>query len=266
MQILEVSNMHDEPLNYGNKLFDSSDINTYRDAIISILKKQKIFSDNDLSILLDKYFNLLIMLYKAIIKNDTTIKEKLIDVINKQLSSAKIHKETMDLLDAYGDITQEDHDYLLAISGESYTYEGFVAVTYLVINRAVNEDKKISEIVKQEGQFKSFSEDKIGIVTNSEVERAINDIIDRKVDNPIKNCTYFFGRYPGNYNLWVENIDEYGTIILIKGNVFYTNDDWSKVHNNDDSDLQYETSSLIIYDKVNGGGWLFNEDYEIIKE
>ncbi len=184
----------------------------------------------------------------------------------KRQKQREIHEQTVELLNAYGEITQEDYNYLLAISGEATTYEGFVAVAYSVINRAVKRNQTIVEVVSAERQYAAFNQKSIGVVSNTDVDDAIRDIMNGKVDNPIGDCDYYFGRAPGKHNIWVEDFDECGKIILVEGNVFYTEDDVGKIHNSKDIDAQYDDSSKIIYNAEDGSGWINGSKNGVIKD
>ena len=177
--------------------------------------------------------------------------------------------ETKELLNKYGDISKEDKDYLLAIFKESTNYEGFVAVMYSVINRAVKNNKTIAEIVSMPNQYEAFKASEIGVMSEqkNEVWRAIEDVSNGQVNNPIKDCTNYFGRYyDGNYNLWIEDYENAGTIILVGGNIFYTDSDLKdkRIHNKFESPMQYDASSLIVWNHETKE-WINGSDSGVIK-
>ena len=68
------------------------------------------------------------------------------------------------------------------------------------------------------------------------------------------------------HNIWVEDFDECGKIILVEGNVFYTEDDVGKIHNSKDIDAQYDDSSKIIYNAEDGSGWINGSKNGVIKD
>ncbi len=188
-------------------------------------------------------------------------------------ANGDINEETKALLEAYSEITgcgitEEDYNYLLAISKEVYfndgAYDSFVAVAYSVINRAVRDHKTIAEVVSQDKQYSAFSYSNVGQVANEDVKRAIEDIMAGKVNNPIGQCTNYFGVADNTHNLWVEDIDDRGSIYLVGGNLFYTDDDYGYVHNYDSDPKQYEDGSVIVYDNQNGTGWINGSNTGVI--
>jgi len=156
----------------------------------------------------------------------------------------EIVKENIDViyygpLIDYGELSEEDKNYLLAVANENSSYNGFVAVAYSILNRAVNRDLKIKDIVTEKNQYRGYNEDTFNDLEKyrnmyPEVVRAINDIAEGKVMNPIGKCVYFYGVYSSNSPLWVEDIDECDEIYCVEKNVFFTDADYERVHNHED--------------------------------
>lgn len=126
----------------------------------------------------------------------------------------------------YGKYTEADYNYLVALGGESSSYEGFVAVAYVVLNRVEEWDKPFNEIINK-NQFAGFNENEIGMPRNEKIEQAALDVLQGKIDNPIGEALFFRGR-TNNNDLWIEK-DKCKYVKEVEGNVFFGQEDYKYV-------------------------------------
>lgn len=138
---------------------------------------------------------------------------------------------------ANGLYTQEDYDYLVAIGGESKTYEGFYAVASSVRNRVNAYGRSYKSIVSQqytdsEGkvhkQYSAYNTSRIGNPENTDINRAAIDIL-RGAPSSVSGCRDFFGRIK-DYDMWADaGVEEFYNV---GGNIFYNNlGDNKRAHN-----------------------------------
>lgn len=73
----------------------------------------------------------------------------------------------------YGNYTEEDYNYLVALGGENNTYDGFLAVAYCVLNIAKRDKKPIRTIVSNKNLFQGFNASEIGNPRNEDVKNAV---------------------------------------------------------------------------------------------
>lgn len=68
---------------------------------------------------------------------------------------------------------------------------------------------------------------------------------------------FFFGVYEG-YDIWVE-LEEYSYVNAVKGNVFYSYNDWGKVHNKKPISDFDPDKQLIIYNvSLESNKWIYS--------
>ena len=156
----------------------------------------------------------------------------------------------------YAKFNMENYEELLAFEGENKNYEGFVAVAYVVLNRAIRDNMTISE-VGETGAFSAYNPNYDINEINNEVKKAAEDVLSGKVENPIGDAYFFFGRVKG-YDLWVET-DGCSYVKVVRGNVFYTYDDYGKVHNKYPFNDFDSNKQMVIYNvSLENGKWIYD--------
>lgn len=134
-----------------------------------------------------------------------------------------------DILDdiARGLYTKEDYEYLVALGGESNSYNGFYAVACCVRNRVQRNGSSYKIEVTRTGQFSGFHTDEIGNPRSEDVKKAAVAVL-RGGASTIGNSYFFFGRCTG-YELWAnQDISEFYNV---GGNIYYNYEDYGKLHN-----------------------------------
>ena len=153
--------------------------------------------------------------------------------------------------------TREDYNYLLALSGESNTYEGFYAVACCVRNR-IKENPKLSyrDVITAPNQFTGFKVDSIGKPLNDDIKRAAVEVL-RGGKSTVGSATHFFGRLNNRY-LWCDK-EKCEYFINIGGNIFYA--PFGSVSNNSET---MPEEGLLICD--NKGNWEYGNGQSWKKE
>ena len=154
----------------------------------------------------------------------------------------------------YARFTMDDYEDLLAFAGEANNYDGFVAVAYVVLNRAIADDMTIEEVGQAKG-FSAYNENYDINDVSEGAKQAAADVLMGVAENPIGDAYYFFGKITG-YDLWVErNNCTYAKEVA--GNVFYR--EWKSVHNMSSLTEEQRKSDdvIIIYDGENDK-WLYH--------
>jgi lysophospholipase L1-like esterase len=129
--------------------------------------------------------------------------------------------------------------YLVALEGESSSYEGSAAVIKVVLNRSRIKGKSVKEIVTEPHQFEGYDSSKIGVYTDSSgqekpIYRAAKDVLSGKY-NPFKEDNgagaddyyYFFGVLNNSSDIWADT--DAGRVYNWGNNVFYIT--YNTVHN-----------------------------------
>lgn len=137
--------------------------------------------------------------------------------------------------------SREDYDYLVALSGESTSYEGFYAVACAVRNRVIQKSSTYKNQVTATGQFEGYNEGRVGKPINEQVKCAAVQVL-RGERSTVSECMYFFGRVNG-YHFWVESDEKY--IANWGNNIYYST--FGNLHN--DSSKGPESDDIIIYNK-----------------
>lgn len=161
---------------------------------------------------------------------------------------------------ANGLYTQEDYDYLVAIGGESKSYEGFYAVASSVRNRVNAYGRSYKSIVSQQStdsegkihkQYSAYNTSRIGNPENADINRAAIDIL-RGAPSSVGGCRDFFGRING-YDMWADaGVEEFYNV---GGNIFYNNlGDGMRVHNKAPN---IPADAIMIYDNASKT-WIYN--------
>ncbi len=153
----------------------------------------------------------------------------------------------------YARFTMDDYKDLLAFAGEANNYDGFVAVAYVVLNRAIADDMTIQEVGKAKG-FRAYKENYDMEDVSEGAKQAAADVLMGVAENPIGDAYYFFGRITG-YDLWVER-NNCTYVKEVAGNVFYR--EWKTVHNKSPLTEEQKKSDdiIIIYDGTKNE-WLY---------
>lgn len=157
-----------------------------------------------------------------------------------------------DILDdiAKGLYTKEDYEYLVALGGESSTYNGFYAVACCVRNRVQRSNSSYKTEVTRTNQFSGFHTDEIGKPRNDDVKKAAVAVL-RGGASTIGNSYFFFGRMNG-WELWAEqDISEFYNV---GGNIFYNYEDLGKLHNRSDKRTDKD---ILICGKA--GNWKYDD-------
>lgn len=134
---------------------------------------------------------------------------------------------------------------------ENRNTEGFIAVAYVVLNRAERDNKTIQEVADP-SQFTGYDKDYNIDEIPEEIKEAAKEVLCGTVENPIGDAYFFFGRING-YDLWIE-ADSCTYVKEVRGNVFYNYDDFGKVHNMQTTKTE---DALIIYDAT-AGAWNYS--------
>ena len=142
----------------------------------------------------------------------------------------------------YGKYTEDDYKWLLGFYGENTNCEGYIAVAYVVLNRAERDDMTIQEVAESK-QFTGYRWNYDIDEVPDDIKEAAKKVLNGTVENPIGDAYFFFGR-KDEYDLWIE-ADECTYVKEVGGNVFYNYEDYGKVHN-----MQTEKTedALVIYD------------------
>lgn len=126
---------------------------------------------------------------------------------------------------AAGLYSAEDYSYMVALGGESGSYEGFYAVAWCVINRARANGTSIKAEVTKSGQFSGYHQNEVNNPRNEDIKRAAVAAL-RGGESSIGDSVFFFGRRDG-HDLWAEpNIPAFYNI---GNNVYYKK--WGDLHN-----------------------------------
>lgn len=154
---------------------------------------------------------------------------------------------------AKGLYTREDLDYMVALSGEASSYEGFYAVACCVRNRCTQQGKSVKQVVTAPGQFAGFKTSNIGNYSNKDVYNAAVEVL-RGGQSTIKDYMFFFGRSNG-HDIWYEANRCGSNTPIVVGigdyrNVFFKN--WGDCHNAKDNKT---ADAVTIY--RNGVGWIY---------
>lgn len=135
--------------------------------------------------------------------------------------------------------TLEDYNYLVALGGESSSYNGFYAVACCVRNRVERNNSSYKIEVTKTGQFTGFHSNEVGNPRNEAVKKAAIAVL-RGGESTIDDCYFFFGRKKG-YDMWAEpDIDKFYNV----GNNIYYNE-YGKLHNQKNTKTD---GAIIIYD------------------
>ncbi|MCL2253285.1 MAG: cell wall hydrolase [Lachnospiraceae bacterium] len=160
--------------------------------------------------------------------------------------------EEIRALIASGLFSQQDYEYLAALSKEATSYETYYAVACNVRNR-VNHSSfpdTYKEVVTS-GAYSGYVSVDVGIGNQSN-----RSIVNATVavllggDSTISDYIYFFGRY-GNNNIWyrAEKVGDNLPIVIGDGtlrNVYYK--EWKTVSNANDAAIENTSDAVIIYD------------------
>ena len=141
--------------------------------------------------------------------------------------------------------TLEDYNYLVALGGESNTYNGFYAVACCVRNRVERNGTSYKIEVTKPKQFSGYHSSEVGNPRNDSVKKAAIAVL-RGGESTIGDCYFFFGRSPrGSYDMWAEpDIDKFYNV----GNNIYYNT-YGKLHNEKNNKTP---GAIIIYDSTTG--------------
>ena len=153
---------------------------------------------------------------------------------------------------ANGLYTADDYNYLVALGGESGSYDGFYAVACCVRNRvtASGGTQTIKDVVTAPGQFAGYNENEVGKPRNEDVKQAAVAML-RGGASTIGDCRYFFGRVTG-YDLWAEpDISEFYNVGY---NIYYS--EYGKLHNKKNNKT---AGAIIIYDNSTKT-WLYDNN------
>lgn len=137
--------------------------------------------------------------------------------------------------------SKEDYEYLVALSGESSSYEGFYAVACAVRNRVIKKNSTYKNQVTATGQFTGYNSNRVGKPINEQVKCAAVQVL-RGERSTVSECMYFFGRVNG-YHLWIESDEKY--VANWSNNIYYST--YGKLHNA--SSRGPESNDIIIYNK-----------------
>lgn len=153
---------------------------------------------------------------------------------------------------AKGLYTREDLDYMVALAGESSTYDGFYAVACCVRNRCRASGKTVKQVVTSPGQFTGYHSSDVGNYSNQNVYNATVEVL-RGGQSTISDYQYFLGRVDG-YDLWYEASKCGANTPVVVGtgpyrNVFFKT--WGTVHNKNNN----KTSDAVTLYKA-GAGWI----------
>lgn len=154
-----------------------------------------------------------------------------------------------DILDdiANGLYTAEDYQYLVALGGESSSYEGFYAVACCVRNRVNTNNSSYKSEVTKSGQFSGYNPSEVGNPRNDDVKKAAVAVL-RGGSSTIGNCYFFLGRYNG-WDMWAES--DISEFYNVGGNVYFNG--WGKVHNKSNA---MQSGDILIWDD-SAGKWLY---------
>ena len=154
-----------------------------------------------------------------------------------------------DILDdiANGLYTAEDYQYLVALGGESSSYEGFYAVACCVRNRVNTNNSSYKSEVTKSGQFSGYNPSEVGNPRNEDVKKAAVAVL-RGGSSTIGNCYFFLGRYNG-WDMWAES--DISEFYNVGGNVYFNG--WGKVHNKSNA---MQSGDILIWDD-SAGKWLY---------
>lgn len=155
-----------------------------------------------------------------------------------------------DILDdiAKGLYTKEDYEYLVALGGESSSYDGFYAVACCLRNRVQRNGSSYKAEVTRPGQFAGYHTSEVGKPRNEDVKKAAIAVL-RGGASTIGNSYFFFGRING-WDLWADSgISEFYNI---QGNIFYNYEDYGKLHNKSN---KRTINDILIYDAA--GKWIY---------
>lgn len=121
--------------------------------------------------------------------------------------------------------TEEDYNYLVALGGESSSYEGFYAVACSVRNRVNNKGTSYKAEVTAPNQFAGYNQSEVGNPRNNDVKRAAVAVL-RGGPSTVGNCVFFFGRRSG-HDMWAES--SCPEFYNVGGNIYYQS--WGQLHN-----------------------------------
>lgn len=121
--------------------------------------------------------------------------------------------------------TEEDYNYLVALGGESGSYDGFYAVACSVRNRVNNKGTSYKAEVTAPGQFAGYNQSEVGNPRNKDVKRAAVAVL-RGGPSTVGNCVFFFGRRSG-HDMWAES--SCPEFYNVGGNIYYQS--WGQLHN-----------------------------------
>ncbi len=154
-----------------------------------------------------------------------------------------------DILDdiANGLYTAEDYQYLVALGGESSSYEGFYAVACCVRNRVNTNNSSYKSEVTKSGQFSGYNPSEVGNPRNDDVKKAAVAVL-RGGSSTIGNCYFFLGRYNG-WDMWAES--DISEFYNVGGNVYFNG--WGKVHNKSNA---MQSGDILIWDD-SADKWLY---------
>ena len=162
-----------------------------------------------------------------------------------------------EVINPYSRFTMDDYEKLLCFAGECLnSYEGFVAVSYVVLNNAIYKNADISDN-EVTSRFTGYDLDTDIEALPDDIKRAARDVLTGAVDNPIGDACFFFGRKTG-YDLWVDS-NKASFVKVIGGNVFYV--EWGSVHNKWPlTDEEKEADNVIIIYDAERNEWLHQGD------
>ena len=154
-----------------------------------------------------------------------------------------------DILDDIADglYTAEDYQYLVALGGESSSYEGFYAVACCVRNRVNTNNSSYKSEVTKSGQFSGYNPSEVGNPRNDDVKKAAVAVL-RGGSSTIGNCYFFLGRYNG-WDMWAES--DISEFYNVGGNVYFNG--WGKVHNKSNA---MQSGDILIWDD-SADKWLY---------
>lgn len=121
--------------------------------------------------------------------------------------------------------TEEDYNYLVALGGESSSYEGFYAVACSVRNRVNNKGTSYKAEVTAPNQFDGYNQSEVGNPRNNDVKRAAVAVL-RGGPSTVGNCVFFFGKRSG-HDMWAES--SCPEFYNVGGNIYYQS--WGQLHN-----------------------------------
>lgn len=144
--------------------------------------------------------------------------------------------------------TAEDYNYLVALGGESSSYQGFYAVACSVRNRVQASGTSYKAVITAKGQYAGFNTSEIGNPRNDNVKKAAVAVL-RGSASTVGSAQYFFGRVNG-YDMWAES-SKCITFSNIGNNIFYA--PYGSVHNKKAS----KTSDAVIIFDNSSKKWVY---------